>query len=147
MKFGRKIVFWVAISIITVFLTAPILMGIANLEFTSEVFKAQYVKIRVIVLPLAILLTLIGASKENLSRRIVWTVVGAFSVFVVCLGIFFNFCSWTDERNLFINSTNPAVKIILREYGCGATDSGLPQTDILKTYSTGFLSEFVLLTR
>ncbi|HSC38531.1 MAG TPA: hypothetical protein VLD19_11680, partial [Chitinophagaceae bacterium] len=53
-------------------------------------------------------------------------------------------CLWTTEKVLFVSKNNPSVKIILRSFGCGATDSTSPNTGVVK--ATYYTSHFFILS-
>lgn len=54
-------------------------------------------------------------------------------------------CRWTNGKILFTSSKNHSTKIILREYGCGATDSGKPNYKVCKVKYLS--SSFIWVTR
>lgn len=41
-------------------------------------------------------------------------------------------CSWANREILFANVNDQSTKIILRDYGCGATDNGRPTYQVCK---------------
>ena len=56
--------------------------------------------------------------------------------------MFANMCDWTNREIQFISKEDNKMKIIKREYGCGATDSGPPIVKNFKVqqYSRYFIS-------
>ena len=124
--------FWMAIFFIVSFIALPLILKLAFLEFTNDAIKSRYESARLYLLPLSILLTLCGLigvnkSRSNIEARIGLTVLAAFASFIfLCIRIFAGMCGWTDERIMFTKATDPNSQIILRGYGCGATDSGYP---------------------
>lgn len=58
--------------------------------------------------------------------------VGIFAFFFMIISIFTGMCDWSNQKILYTNKKNKEVKIIKRDYGCGATDSDLPTIKIFK---------------
>ena len=42
-------------------------------------------------------------------------------------------CAWTTRNELLMHKANNKIKIVERDYGCGATDSTAPIVRIFKT--------------
>ncbi|NOQ72107.1 MAG: hypothetical protein GQ574_08905 [Crocinitomix sp.] len=79
-------------------------------------------------------------SFDRLTSIIVPTVTVAFSIMV---GMFFSFvldmCVSYDREILYEHKYDPNTKIIVREFGCGATDSGPPSVGIYEvSYFTSY---------
>lgn len=55
-----------------------------------------------------------------------------FSVILLIGGVFADMCGWTTTNTLFVNKYDTTEKVILREFGCGATDSGDPAYKVCK---------------
>jgi hypothetical protein len=98
-------------------------------------------KIRFFGLPVAILLTLFGTLKQKDAAttrmiKIVLTIcVAIFSVFILFMTVFASMCRWTNNKVLFENKNDKTTKIVLRDFGCGATDSGSPTYKVCKIKS------------
>jgi hypothetical protein len=116
----------------------PILGPLLPLEITDSHVKIQICFARVIILPIAILMTLTGRLKKNdsrglIARKVIMTICLAFlSAFVMVIAVFANLCAWTNDEILYQNKENSSVKIIQRSFGCGATDSSEGTVDIFK---------------
>ena len=99
------------------------------LEFADNNNEFIYDSIRFYGFPIAILLTLTGTIKKadatsSVATKIFLTIgVAAFSVFVMVMTLFAGMCDWTTDKVFFENIKNPSVKIVQRDFGCGATDS------------------------
>ena len=138
MQMFNRIIFWIAIVSILFFILPPIIGLLLPLEFTNDRFKDIYEKIRFTTLPIAILLTLFGTikitdSSQRKTTKIVLTIVAAvLSGMILFFSFWSGMCAWATERILFDNSENPSKKIVLREFGCGATDSGSPVIRVCK---------------
>jgi len=124
-----KVIFITAISFLLVWILAFFMRMILSLEFTTAYYEFNYNKIFLIGAPVSILLSLFGTLKTSdkktaITEKIIGTsilslVVAFFYSFIV----FFNMCGWSNEKVLFENKTDVKIKIIVREHGCGATDS------------------------
>jgi hypothetical protein len=138
MKVVSNLIFWISILLIFVFVALPIIIDFTSLQFTNDHYKSEYEEIRFYWLPIIILLTLFGTIKKRYSRdRIIATVGFTVLVSVVCFlvlffSVFAGMCTWTDNKTLLIKADDPTIKIILRDYGCGATDSGSPIYKVFK---------------
>jgi hypothetical protein len=58
--------------------------------------------------------------------------VSLFSIFILFITLFAGMCRWTDNEILFNNVNDNTTHIILRDFGCGATDSGQPSYKVCK---------------
>ncbi len=107
-------------------------MNAFGLEFNDRNFEQTFKEIRFWGIPICILLSLFGTvkSEDKRSDRIAKTVLtfGAaiFAFFFMIMSIFADMCDWTNRETLFISKEDNNIKIIRRDYGCGATDSGPP---------------------
>ena len=147
MKVVGKIIFWTSVLLIISFVVLPFIIKISSLEFINDDYTLVYENARFYLLPICILLTLFGTIKKSESRdrkgvKIGLTVLASFiSLIVLFFSIFADMCSWTDNKILFIKADDPKTKIVLRDYGCGATDSGKP---IYKIFKVTALSSYLV---
>lgn len=138
MKVISKLIFWISILLSFVFVALPIIIDFTSLQFTNDHYKSNYEEIRFYLLPIIILLTLFGTIKKKYTRdRIVETVRLTVLASVICFlvlffSVFAGMCAWTDNKTLFIKADDPTIKIVLRDYGCGATDSVSPIYKVFK---------------
>jgi len=126
-----KIVYWFALVLIVI-LGVPSLIGkFTSLEMTDRALANRFEAFRSFALPVAALLTLFQTIKpdddviEKITKIIATTCFAVIIFFILLAGVW-NMCSWSDRKVLFENKNNPNEKIILRDYGCGATDSDGP---------------------
>jgi hypothetical protein len=123
-----KVTFLLSITTITVWFIRPILFWAIGLDFADSKLELSYVYSWRFILPSAILLTISkefidGRRPQNLLKSIlIRTVISAFSIFLVVMSLFTNMCGWI-EKELYYTSKFDTGKIVLMEYGCGATDS------------------------
>lgn len=133
-----KIIYWVSLASIFVFVIVPLIGRFTPLEFTNDNFKDLFEQIRFFGLPIAILLTLFGTlkHKDTTSTKTMKTLlticIAVFSVFILFMTVFAGMCRWTNSKVLFENKSDNTTKIVLRDFGCGATDSGNPTYKVCK---------------
>lgn len=119
------------------------------LEFTDRKEQYYYESIRFFGFPIAILLTLTGTVKNKDHNgvkfgKIILTVLTSLAVFYFSgLAILGDMCQWSTERIVF-ESKIDSDKIVIRSFGCGATDSGSPTYGTFKVKY--FTRHFILAT-
>jgi hypothetical protein len=133
-----KTIYWASLTLIFVFVIVPFIGQFIPLEFTDDNFQNFFEQFRFFGLPIAILLTLFGTLKHTdatatKTTKIVLTIcITLFSVFVLSMTVFAGMCRWTNNKVLFENKNDKTKKIVLRDFGCGATDSGSPTYKVCK---------------
>ncbi len=138
MQTSSKIIYWTSLVLIFIFVIVPFVGQFTPLEFTNANFQSLFEQFRFFGLPPVILLTLFGTLKAKDSSatkttKIVLTIcVSLFSVFILFLSIWAGMCRWTNNKVLFTNLNDKTTKIVLRDFGCGATDSGSPTYKVCK---------------
>ena len=138
MQTSNKIIYWTSFVLIFVFVIVPFVGQFTPLEFTNDSFQDSFEQVRFFGLPIVILLTLFGTLKSKDSTgtkttKIVLTIcISLFSVFILFMTVFAGMCRWTNNKILFENINNTKTKIVLRDFGCGATDSGSPTYKVCK---------------
>ena len=123
----------------------PVIRSIMDIEFATDSIKSDYREFLFFAVPIAILLTLFGTIKDkDKGSKIVGKVIGtivlaAVTVFVMFMSIFADMCVWTNREVLYEHKNDSNTKIIVRDFGCGATDSGPPTIGIYKVrYFTNY---------
>lgn len=138
MQTGFKIIYWGSLAFIFVFIIVPFAGQFTPLELTSDNFQDLFEQIRFFGLPIAILLTLFGTLKQKdptdtrIGKIVLTICVAAFSAFILFMTVFAGMCRWTNNKVLFENKNDKTTKIVLRDFGCGATDSGSPTYKVCK---------------
>lgn len=137
MQLTRKIIYWTSLGLILLFIMVSVLENFTPLEFTNNDYQDLFEEIQFWVLPIAILLTLFGTLKSkdsaaNKGIKIALTISISILTFFFLFMLAFNMCAWTTDKTLFYNTNNKASKIVLRDFGCGATDSGYPTYKVCK---------------
>jgi hypothetical protein len=132
-----KFIFWTSIFFIGFWILLPILELFIPLEFTDNEIKNSFYNIRFWGLPLSIMLTLTGTLKPNdssIGSKVILTLlISGISVFIMIISLFGDMCGWTATGKVFFeDKKDHSIKIVERDYGCGALDSGLPKYKVVK---------------
>lgn len=116
----------------------PVIRLIMDLEFAADSIKYNYKNILFFTVPIAILLTLLGTIKDKdkgfkIAGKVIGTfVIAALAVFIMIISILSDMCAWTNRQFLYEHKNDSNTKIIVRDFGCGATDSEPPTVGIYK---------------
>ena len=138
MQTSNKIIYRTSLVLIFVFVIVPFVGQFTPLEFTGDYFQSLFEGFRFFGLPLVIMLTLFGTLKPKDSTatkttKIILTIfVSLLSVFMLFISIWTGMCRWTNNKVLFNNIDDKTTQIVLRDFGCGATDSGNPTYKVCK---------------
>ena len=128
----NRVIFLVAICCLVFWVISPILLHLIGLEFNDEGLEQTYNEIKFRGIPICIILTLFGTIKPNdksgdrILKTVLTLAVATIAFFFMIMSIFAGMCDWTNREILYTNKEYKEVKIIQRDYGCGATDSGPP---------------------
>ena len=120
------LIFWFLVTAILAF--SPIEIS-GHLKYAYPVWRFESIS-------LAILFTLAGSLGRNdtfwvgLMKVILTLIIDAFVVFVMVLAILGDMCEYSERQVLFQNRNDSSDKIVLRDFGCGATDSTPATTSI-----------------
>ena len=134
----NKIVFWTAVVFIGLWLIMPLIRWLMDLEFATNSFKSNYKEFLFFFIPIAILLTLFGTIKNKdkgliIAGKVIGTIVAAATtVFIMFMSIFGDMCAWINRQELYEHKNDSNTKIMVRDFGCGATDSSPPTVGIYK---------------
>jgi hypothetical protein len=119
----------------------PLLLNIFNIEFDNKNLKDSFDKIRFWGIPFCILMTLFGTINPNETprgRMVVVILILGISLIAFIFMVMFNWgggCDWTNRKVLYVNAENKAIKVVVRENGCGALDSSPPAIHYFKIKS------------
>jgi hypothetical protein len=133
-----KIIYWTSLILIFLFVVVPFVGKFTPFEFTNDNFQNSFEQFRFFGLPVVILLTLFGTLKPKNSTttkttKIILTIcISLLSIFILFATVFAGMCRWTNNKVLFNNINDNTTKIVLRDFGCGATDSGSPTYKVCK---------------
>lgn len=138
-KYFLKIVYRTSVLLIFFLPGLLILWQFIPLYFASDDIENDCCLILSIVFLAAILGTMARTLKQAdhpaiIVGKILLTLFVSFcAAFVVLILVFgTTMCGWTERTVLFINKSNSNITIVTREFGCGATDSGLPTIRTVK---------------
>jgi hypothetical protein len=134
-----RAIYFISISVIIGWTFTGLLLCVLPIGFTDGEIEFEYYKISFFGVPLSLLFTLTGTIKPQDSaliiggkilQTIVASVVSGFFVFIIAWAS--TTCRWTSGDVFFQNRNNPHVKIVERNFGCGATDTSRPVIEIFK---------------
>lgn len=151
MRIINKIIYWSAFACIGLCILSSVVRPIFDIEFTSADLKADYTEFLFYAIPVAIVLTLFGTLKSHDSTKIKTYIVlktivlAAASYFLIIFSVLINMCGYSNRQELYQSNREPNVRIIVREHGCGATDSDSPKVNTYKVHY--FLDYFVRSTK
>lgn len=129
-----KIIYFASLATICFCILTTILLKFIPLEFTNSTFDQYRFYSFLIALPL----TLCGTIKQSdrwhiILSKVAGTILITFvAFFIIALALFADMCSWTTAKVLFQKINDPSTKIVLRSFGCGATDSSKPVIKVFK---------------
>lgn len=124
-----KLIFYFALAVIIFFIYEPIVAAILHLEFSVYSAGERFEEFRFCAIPVAIVCTLAGTLSQSNSYPVILAkiLISFFVAGCVCvLLIFFSFadmCAYSKGETWFVNKVNPNIKVVRRDFGCGATDS------------------------
>ena len=127
-----KIIFWVSISLITIRILTIIIGQFITVEIVDSNLRNIHDFFRGIGFPIAIIFTLTGTIKKTddtiskVVKSILTFIFVAIVFFFIIASSLTEMCSCTTDNVVFENKQNNSIKIVKREFGCGATDSGSP---------------------
>lgn len=134
--------FLISCLVLLFYIILPIVFALSPLQFSQSRYEDQYEQSRLVILPLAIIGTLFGTIRSDDYRearnlKIRFTLGLAVLSFFLLLFAAIAFlgsgmCAWTDRQLLFVKRSDPAIQVRLRDFGCGATDSGSPLVEVFR---------------
>ena|SRR5690606_32704592 len=132
----RKIIFWTSLVFLGLAILFPLIRKGLEIQFATDDMKSNYEMFISNAIPLAILLTLFGTIKSeyNLSKTVsivaLTLVISIGSMYFMFLAAFSDLCSYTNVKTIYQLKDDPNTKIMIREFGCGAVDSGPPSVGV-----------------
>ena len=139
LKFCLKIIHWISILFLCLWILIPVLGFFIPLELTNSSSKETYMMIRVISFPIAATLTVLtGMLKchHNLKFIIVKIIIAVgvayLSSIISAIALFGSMCAWSTDKVFFESKQNPSITIVQRSLDCGAFDSSHPVGIVFK---------------
>ena len=145
-----KIIFWISISLLVFWILTPIILSVFGLELNNDEFEQLLAIIRFWTVPICVFLVLCRILKPNdnkeerIAKVILILGVTVFSFFFMVMTIFVGMCDWTNREILYTNIQNEKVRIIARDYGCGAFDSDL---SVVQNFRVQELGKYFIWTK
>jgi NhaP-type Na+/H+ or K+/H+ antiporter len=145
MSLFSKIIYYTALSFISAFILLTVALILFGLEFQKQEHADLYSEeLLIVFIPLAICLTCFKAGfKQNwdkfrkrkfVIKRIIISVVTFILIIIYSFtSMWSSMCLWSTRRILFEKISDRSIKIIERDFGCGATDSSPAQLRFLKS--------------
>lgn len=149
MKFACKIIYWFALTFILLTITVWLAIKLLALEFQESGYEGYFVVIGFLGIGVAIMLTTTKAILKGENRRgILNSFLNRFllAVFYFVIGIIYfastwadGWCTWSTGAVLFEKKSNPSIKLVKRDFGCGAVDNtALTEKAFIQTSVTPF---------
>ena len=144
MSLFSKIIYYTALSFISAFILLSVALTLFGLEFQEQEDADFYSEeLLIVFIPLAICLTSFKAGfKQNwdksrkrkfVIKRIVISVAAFILIIIYSFAsMWSSMCLWSTRRILFEKKNDRSIKIIERDFGCGATDSSPGTVAIFK---------------
>ncbi|MFN6116403.1 MAG: hypothetical protein ACK46C_11045 [Flavobacteriales bacterium] len=135
----KRILTWGAWIYIAVSLVLTLIISMTELEFANNELetKAQGLLMFGISGCIGLLLLCRIDANDPLGLKLlrVFGAGAASFVFLVVFGyvgfLVTSMCAWSERKSLFVHRKDPERRIVIRDYGCGATDSSPP---IVRTF-------------
>jgi hypothetical protein len=142
MKFISRIIYFGSIVFIIVSLLVSLSLKIFPLELSESGYEEVFDELFFIGIPVAIIMTCSKIFFKNvqkskirsaiINRLIIAVVVFISFIFYGFISFGANMCTWSTGPTLFVNTKKSCEKIVLREFGCGATDNSPGTLSVFK---------------
>ncbi len=129
----RRLLIWLSWTYISLAVLLTLILNLAPIEFVDSSKELAYQSWRWIGVAVCIgvlLLCRITTSDTG------WTIAGKITAAVVVslislvvfgfIGFASFMCAWSERKTIYVHNEDPERRIVLRDFGCGATDSGPP---------------------
>ncbi|WP_160292139.1 hypothetical protein [Pedobacter lusitanus] len=129
----NKIIFWISIAIIIIWMIIALFGKIIPLEIkigNPGDFHQLFV---FYALQTAVLFTMFGTLKRKDSKKlligkvILTCIVAAAACFLTFITVFAGMCAWSTDQVLMEKKDSPDTRIVLRRKSCGSPQGTLPQ--------------------
>ncbi len=134
-----------SIGAIVVLFLAALAWQCTSIEFASESIKENVVAFYLFAIPVCMALGIAGPFTKSDSPLTVFLKVALGAVlsvaylFFATLFLFGSMCSYTTRQVLYISKQDVNRKIVVRDFGCGATDSSPATLHIQEVQTIGGL--------
>lgn len=121
-----------------IFVIAHILYAFLPLQIIDDTLSRKIFDYKLYTIPIAVFFVYLELikTKSTFTDFIILVLISVSSTVMYyilsSLIIFMSMCGYVNRTTLYENKTNSNIQIIIREYGCGAFDSGLPIVHVHK---------------
>jgi len=124
-----------------------LVLNLAPFEFSSATVESSFLAWRVLGIAASVCLLIllqIRDTDHGLERALKLIAAVVFTVIYLAVAGIIGFargmCSWSERSTVFINEDDPGRRIVIRDFGCGATDGGPP---VIKTFEMKRLTNWL----
>jgi len=138
MKLVCRIIYWLAVAFIALIILIWLAAKLIPLDFREDSYEEYFIATGFFGIPTAIIATItkIGfilsdkeCKKKIITNRILMAVV------LIIVGIIYftstaldGMCGWSKGEVIFKKKDDNDVKLVRKDFGCGAVDGSLPDT-------------------
>ena len=136
MRASLKSIFYASVFCLSFWILEALLGTVIQIECISAQLRDIFELTRFWGVPIAVFGCIIGLIKEKDSHTtavikiITATIFLGLSLLFMLVVAFGSMCSWTTDKVIFETKTVMGTQIVMRSFGCGATDSGTPLTKV-----------------
>lgn len=133
-----KTIFWVSIVTLACFLSSFLIFKYLPIQWATNELKNSFEHMRFFGIPVCIMLTLFGTINhqdpiDSIGVKAGLTAIAAGISFFMLVGtVFDGLCQWTTREVLFEHVNDASRRIVERDLGCGAVDSGPPSVVVFE---------------
>lgn len=129
----QRLLIWLSWTYISLAVLLTLILNLAPIELTDPSKELAFQSWRWIGVAVCIGVLLLCRITTSDTE---WTIAGKITaavvvslIFLVVFGfiVFASFmCAWNERKTLYVHNEDLERRIVLRDFGCGATDSGPP---------------------
>lgn len=132
MELLMKVIRWASIIFISLMLLVTLLVIVLPVEIKDSRLFDEFERVRFFGLPSGTLLLLVSTINANDTPGVIVVklvravLITAGVMYVMFITVFAGMCQWTDRKTVFIHKHDERKRVVVRDLGCGAWDSGPP---------------------
>lgn len=134
---SRNLLLYGALAFIAFYIITHLLFNVFfTIEFTEEKIDNTYSLIGFLGIPIALAIIVVHLFNitNHIAQIVVSIIIGGITVFAGFIIMFAGMCLWVTTDTLYYNKAGSST-IVLRDYGCGATDSTSPIVKAFKHFN------------
>lgn len=146
----RRPLIWLSWTYISLAVLLTLILNLAPVEFADPSKESAYQGWRWIGVAVCIGVLLLCRITTSDTR---WTITGKIIAAVVVslislvvfgfIGFASFMCAWSERKTLYVHNEDPERRIVLRDFSCGATDSGPPNVKAFEVKSVNSWFNYV----